>query len=138
MDQQRLDAFLPIFKEQGFSQEQAQAMVGQHASAMLQASSDADTLVAGWETASRADPEIGGEQYDANMGIAKGALTKFGSPELEQLLTDSGLAQSPEMRRFLFRVGKTMQPDSPGGNTAPAQAAPADRVSVMYPNAKVG
>lgn len=65
-----------------------------------------------WTTQSRTDKEFGGDALDANLAIAKDALNKFGTPELKELINNSGLGTHPEVIRLLYRVGKQVSEDS--------------------------
>ncbi|MEC7472463.1 MAG: hypothetical protein VX946_03765 [Pseudomonadota bacterium] len=40
------------------------------------------------------------------------AIEKFGSPELRQVLNDSGLGNHPELVKFCHRIGKAISDDS--------------------------
>lgn len=103
-------------KELNLSQANAQALVnklapviakqqGEHINAQL-AKADAE-----WLTASKADAEFGGEQFDANMVVAKNAIDSFATPAFKQFLNDSRLGNHPEWVRFAYRVGKAVSPD---------------------------
>lgn len=72
-----------------------------------------------WGESLKTDKEFGGDKYDANMASAKSVIDKFGTPELTQLLNESGLGNHPEMVRFVYRISQPMK-DSPvftGGGT---------------------
>jgi len=64
-----------------------------------------------WEAQVNADKELGGEQLAASQATAQKGLEHFGSPELKQILTESGLDKHPEFRRFFYRVGKAVGED---------------------------
>jgi hypothetical protein len=76
-----------------------------------------------WANDSRVDKEFGGDKLAANMAVSKRALEAFGSPELKQMLNETGLGNHPEIIRAFFRVGQAISEDKlvPGGkapNTA--------------------
>ncbi len=91
--------------------------------AATEAQSEAfDTQLTEWDTQSRADKEMAGDdgqQFDANLAVAVKAVDKLGTPELKVLLDQSGLGNHPEVIRFAMRAGKSLS-DSPvftgGGN----------------------
>jgi hypothetical protein len=62
----------------------------------------------GWLKEAKADKEIGGKQFDENMGLAKKAMSKFGSKELQEFGTHYGWADHPEYLKLLVRVGATL------------------------------
>lgn len=64
-----------------------------------------------WETASRADIEFGGAQFDANLATANKVFADYGTPVLKQLLVDSGLGNHPEVIRWAWKVGKALSED---------------------------
>ena len=138
-DAAMIEQATPIFKELGLTQDQAQKLVDFQAAQVEAGSAEqADAfgqMMTQWQTDSKNDNEFGGDKFDENVAIAQAAVTKFGTPELKQLLTDHGVGNHPEMIRFMYRVGKLTQEDVPGGGNAPG-GSPADRVSILYPNAK--
>lgn len=126
----------PIFKELGLSQEQAQKLVDFQAK-QVQASSQSqvdafDQLMKDWQTQSKNDKEFGGDKFEENVGIARTAIDKFGTPELKQLLEEHGVGNHPEVIRFMVNVGKLTAEDVPGNTTTPTSKAQ-DRVSLLYP-----
>jgi hypothetical protein len=88
-----------------------------------------------WANEAKADKELGGEKFDENLAVAKGALKAFGTPELTQLLNESGLGNHPEVLRMFYRAGKAISEDSvllgTSGNNAP------DPAKRMYPNSNM-
>lgn len=88
--------------------------------------------LASWAQASRTDKEFGGEALDANLAVAKAALTQFGSPELKEMLDNTGLGSHPEVIRLLHRVGKAVSEDNIVGGKPGATAA-ASMAQRMYP-----
>lgn len=59
-----------------------------------------------WVETAKSDKEFGGQQFQENMKHVATAVKKFGTPELKQVLNDSGLGDNPELIRFFYRVGK--------------------------------
>jgi hypothetical protein len=85
----------------------------------------------GWFDASKADKEFGGAALEQNLGIAKKALDNFGSPELHQLLTSTGLGNHPEIIRFMFKAGKSISQDNMVIGSAPTRGR-TSAASVLY------
>ena len=83
---------------------------------------------AAWVAEAKADPTLGGEHFDANLGAAKGALTTFGSPELTKFLEESGLANHPEVLKLGFNLSKYVGDD----NKIIAGARPAASTTSFY------
>jgi hypothetical protein len=95
-DPEVIGSFEQVARELNMPQENAQKILDkmqpvlamQQAKAMEAASSQ-------WEQQAVIDKEFGGEKLQENLGIAKGALDKFGSAELKDLMVKSGLGNHP-------------------------------------------
>ena len=74
--------------------------------------SQVEAVTQGWLDQSSSDKEFGGERLDANLAVAKTALDKFGTPELKQLMNQTGLGNHPELIRFFYRAGKAISEDT--------------------------
>jgi len=116
MDAEVLTEFKGIAKELGISQEAAQKLIDlqgrletQRADAIQQALADQSKQ---WAEQIRSDKDFGGENYDSNVAVAVKAIEQFGSPELRQVLNDSGLGNHPELVKFCHRIGKAISDDS--------------------------
>lgn len=130
-----------LAKELNLSQEQAQkfADLGFKMSDKWQASlQEAQAqAVQEWASEVKADKEIGGDKLNENLAVAKKALNQFGSPELTQMLNDTGLGNHPELVRAFYKAGKAISEDK----FVPAKSAPGtiqDRASKLYPNMPQG
>jgi hypothetical protein len=53
-----------------------------------------------------------GKNYDGKLDYAKRAFAQFASPELSQLMDESGLGNHPEMLRAFSKVGEILGEDS--------------------------
>lgn len=69
------------------------------------------TTVKGWETASRADAEFGGDALEENLALAQGALDTYGSPALIETLKTFGFLNHPEVIRAFYKIGKATKSD---------------------------
>lgn len=139
LDQDALGEFKALAGDAKLSQEQAQKVVDIGVKLQQKWAADQAKAMEGareqWSQASNADKEFGGEKLAENLSVAKTALDKFGSPELKQLLNDSGLGNHPEIIRFFYRAGKAISNDRivSGGNGPGAAIDPA---SVLFPSMK--
>ena len=68
--------------------------------------------ITGWAEQTRNDKELGGANLPQTLGVARQALQQFASPELNQLLKDSGIGNHPEMVRFAYKIGKAISNDA--------------------------
>lgn len=139
VDEKLLESVTPLMQELGINQEGAQKLVSayaNHVQEFNQAQQDAHAeQVEGWEKELRNDKDLGGDNFEENMSIARKAIDEFGSPEFAQLLDQTGLGNHPEMARLLHKVGKLIQEDSPGGGNQPGQQEQ-DAKSILFPNLK--
>lgn len=138
--------FASLAKELGMSQEKAQdafalvaklAEKGAAGKAALEATraetARVETL-ASYETATKADPEIGGEKLAENLAIAKAAMHATTTPALRALLEKTGLGSNVEVIRHFLQVAPAFAADKhvPGGK---APGAVKDAAKVLYPTA---
>lgn len=119
LDEEFATAFKPLAKELDLPQGKANALaklahqesqrLGTKFVSELQRTVDENAKA--WETAVKADPELGGAQHAEVMGTAKRALDAFASPAFKQFLNESRLGSNPEMIRLLFKAGKAISQD---------------------------
>ncbi len=114
-----------------------------------------------WIDTVKTDREIGGENLDSKLGIAKQAMDRFSPPALDKngkplvsphgkpyvdergrpwsqlhvLSEELGIGDHPEFIRFLYRVGKGISEDGyvSGSRTGNQAKSPAE---ILYPNEK--
>ena len=111
LDEKSAVEFSEIAKELKLPQEQAQKIVDLSAK-RVQGQVDAHrTLVEGWATSVKTDKEIGGDKLPESLAVAKKSLETFGTQELKNLLTTSGLGNHPEVVKLMYRVGKAISED---------------------------
>lgn len=116
-----LAGITPLFKELGLTQEQADKLVAYDAQRQLAANSpeaqeaaQAQALEAHnkqvdeWVGSLRNDPEFGGAKFDANVATAQKAMTAYGSPELTELLDESGLGSHPLFVKLMHKIGQDL------------------------------
>lgn len=117
-----LDEYKGVAKELKLSQEAAQAVITKMAPKIAAQQQEqmqktiAETQVQ-WQQAAKIDKEFGGDNFDANLEVAKKALTTYGSPELKKLMVESGLGNHPEVIRLFYKVGQTLKEDNHVGGT---------------------
>jgi hypothetical protein len=75
-----------------------------------------------WEKASKADPEFGGQKWDASQAVITRGMQHLATPEYVALMNRQGLGNHPEVLRIWYRVGQTVGEDgglaAGGANTA--------------------
>lgn len=122
LDPAAVESFTPILKELGISQEGATKL----AAAFMGELGRQDGLLGElyttqadeWAKAAKSDKEFGGANFEANAKIAQQAIARFGTPELKQVLNETGLGNHPEFVRLFWKLGQTIQEDTnvQGGN----------------------
>lgn len=133
-----LDEFKALATREKMPQQLAQEMINlgaKHAGLIIsQAQQAKEQEWAAWAEQTRADPEIGGEQMDANLALAKKAMLTFGTPELTEIIDTSGLGNHPALIKAFFKIGKAISEDTllPGGAQVPA--AKPSLAQQLYPN----
>ena len=137
VDAEALTNFKGLAKEMGISQENAQKLVDMQASLMSK-QNEANTkawekMQNDWRSSAMADKEYGGQTVKENIGVAKKALDKFGSPELKQALEVTGMGNHPEFIRLLYRVGKTLKEDKMAGGQEPTNTGK-DVAKTLFPS----
>lgn len=130
--------FSEVAKELGLSQEAAQKIIDKMAPAITaNQNASLQTVREGWAQETATDTEFGGEHLAENLAVAKKALDNLGTPELKQLLNDTGLGNHKEVIRVFFRAGKLISEDSfvggRGGNADQASAQRLYSASKMNP-----
>ena len=132
-----LEATVEMAKRLQLTNEGAQDFLD-HADDFVQAfqKSNLDTWNAAteeWVEDIRKDSEIGGDKFDESIDLGRKAIDRFGTPELREALTATGLGNHPEFVRMCARIGAAMKEDSfiPG---ATGRSGPRDPADVLYPN----
>lgn len=89
------------------------------------------------QTAAKADPEIGGANWNASVQAGQKALLKIGNPKFNALLDSSGLGNHPEVIRAFAKLGKLLGEDSVGGagsGTGGVEQTAAQALKQRYPS----
>lgn len=142
LGQTRVDKIAAYAKEQGLSQEQAQALVNRESEAVSeyqvgiqdahkQGGPEWTKRVDAYESAIVADKEIGGDAAKESAELAKRVINRFATDGLKTQLDATGFGSHPELVRLFVRIGKTMGEDSlvvPGKTGA----APKDPARALY------
>ncbi len=140
MDNAQLEVFLPLAKDLDLTQEQAQKLVSLDAAqkvAAAQAQQQAtDDMLDGWRDETKADETLGGANLPQTLAHVNTFLNKFGTPELRQLLDDTGVGNNIQAIRLFAAAGKAMGEDGVVGRgvNSPAQKTTAQ---LLYENQPV-
>lgn len=136
-DDELLKQAKPLFKELGLNQEQAQKLVSMYAGRVDEITKGQvesfNQLTQDWLNQAKSDKDFGGDKFDESIQDARAAINKFGTPELKQLMDETGVGNHPEVIRMMTKVGKLLREDNPGTGGHPT-SQPEDRVSILYPS----
>jgi hypothetical protein len=125
LDGEFVKGYEGIARELDLSQEKAQALLDKVSPVIRERQ---EALVAAqkakWAEDTKADKEFGGTNFDQNLGVARTALDKFGTPELKELVNVTGIGNHPELIRFFYRVGKAISEDTFVGGHKDGAVAP--------------
>lgn len=114
-----LKAFMPTFQEVGLSSEQASKMVEAYAQwegeQVVAQAKRLDDQAGAWADELKADPDFGGEKFDASVDYAKRAYAQM-APGLAEELIRMGLDHWPPLFKFAARVGAGLREDNGRGS----------------------
>lgn len=109
-DKAVLGGFEEVARELDLTQDGAQAILTKVAPLLAeQARTERQAIIDGWATELAADKELGGDKLSENLADGDRAITRFGSPELIDLLNGTGLIGAPEIVRFAVKVGQAFR-----------------------------
>ncbi len=135
LDTELVDSAVPILEKYKVAPEDAQALsdllckkVQQEHDAYLESCKG---LVTDWKKNLISDSDIGGAKVKENLAVGLKALNRFGSPELVEILKDTGMEYHPEVVRFFVKVGRAISED--GTALRPGGAKETDPAKILYP-----
>lgn len=125
----------PLFRELELTQAQADKFISVYADVMQKQHDAAAEAFAGqleeWASELKADKDLGGDQFEPNMAVARSAVEQFGSPELAEFLDSTGAGSHPAVVKFCYEIGKHLaEPGSGSGSGGGSR--PKDRAERMY------
>lgn len=133
----RIEGIASYAKEQGLSNEQAQALLErEHEAVSSYVQSQHETLNQkrdSWVNALKADSEIGKEAFQQSVELAKRVVDRYGTDAFKQELNVTGLGNYPELVRIFTRIGKAMSDDQlvvPGAQSSGKR----DAAEILYGN----
>lgn len=141
-----VEGFSTKAKESKLSQEQAKALFdhvhqqfGERMAALQQSELKGgeayNARVKQWAREAANDKEIGGTNWNANIGLAKRVAAQFFDPELIDFLENTGYGSNPKLIKALVNIGRAMGEDKlvkAAGTSEEKKSKPAEQV--MYPS----
>jgi hypothetical protein len=107
-----MDKFKATAKEMNLTQAAAQKLVDLQAEAIAKAAEASQKGFSDMQKEWREETlKVLGTDKEAKLGLVSKAIDKIGTPELRQLLKDSGLGNNKEVILFLAKVGEMVSED---------------------------
>jgi hypothetical protein len=110
-----LEGFKGVAQELGLKSEQAQKVADWYFKTSQEFTQKAqiaqEQQVVTWAEEAKADKDIGGPNWDANVKIAQSAIRQFGDPALSKLLNETGLGNHKAMIGLFAKIGKAIAED---------------------------
>jgi len=91
-----------------------------------------------WLDESKADKEYGGEKFDTNLPAVRSAVARFATPQLKELMDQTGLGNHPEVVRLFYRIGNAIADDKFVAASPAAQKKPTASVLFDHPTSHQG
>jgi len=88
-----------------------------------------------WQNEVKADPEVGGDKMDGVLaGITK-VITEYGSPEIAEILTNTGAGNNVHKVRMMNKIAKALNEGTghANGNPPPDEKSAAQK---LFPSMK--
>lgn len=112
MDDEITELFTTTSKELNLSQEEATKMAEVGFKILEKQQLAAVAEVAKWKQQVETDPVLGGANLDANQAVAEAGVDAIASPELKQLLIETGMSNHPEVFKAFHKLGLMIKDDS--------------------------
>lgn len=128
-----LDGITKYAEENGLTQKQAEAQLNLELSKAQAAQEAHQKQVNDWAEQTKADKDLGGDNFNKTVELAVRARDKFASPEFIQMLDKSGFGNHPEVVRFFKSIGEAMSEDSHVSGTLPSNTNVSDG-KLFYPS----
>jgi hypothetical protein len=110
--EENLTRFSEIAKSADLSQEQAQKLLDLQAAEVQAADQAKVQLQEAWVDELKKDPDYGGAKLSETVERANRSLREYASPELVQLLKETGYANNPHVVKMFAKIDESNGEDS--------------------------
>lgn len=132
-----LGEFGKVAKELGLKQDGAQKLVDFYGNAVKQVvaahAEEGNKLVATWLAEAKSDKQIGGADFDKNVGKAVAVVNKF-NPTVKAIMDASGFGNHPEVIRLLVKVADAIGEDGLKVGQSGGGSTPVHPGHIMFPS----
>lgn len=140
LDEKMGEAISPVFKKLGLSQNDVNELVAAYAPAIKQqveASheqklTEFKSMIGEWKVETQ---KFLGADAQPKMAVAAKVLDKFGTPELRELLNETGVGNHKELMSFVIKVGELIKEDS-FVDTKPSSLVQTGGMEILYDKSK--
>lgn len=132
-----LDGFKATAKELGLDSAKAQKVLDLYVKAQTDAQQKWIAEVEGWRQQVKADPEVGGQNFEASNAKARRWIAKYGSPEMAEVFNSTGAGNHLSVFRAISRAGGDLAEDSVAGATGGGGkklSAEEEKLRLSYPS----
>ncbi len=125
VDKDRLDAAIPVFKEQGFTQEQAQAIVSLQVKEVERQNAAWAATQKEWLNELKSDSALGGQAFPESIALVRGFLARTAGadlPAIQALMDSTGYGSNPALFRWFHKLALVISEDAmpgPGSTKTP-------------------
>ena len=85
-----------------------------------------------WREMSRADKEIGGDNFNKTAELSRRVVERFGNEAFKTLLNQSGFGNYPEVLRFLSKIGAAFSEDQLRPGNASSGGVTKSREEILF------
>jgi hypothetical protein len=85
-----------------------------------------------WREMSKADKEIGGDNFNKTAELSRRVVEKFGNEAFRKLLNESGFGNYPEVLRFLSKIGSAFSEDQLRAGSASSGGVQKSREEILF------
>jgi hypothetical protein len=121
VDQSMVDAFSPVFKEMGLSQQQADALTSTYAGLAEKQGEAFGQQLEDWKQELRTDADFGGDKFDENAGLVADFVRQTVPESVREdvigLLESTGAGNHPGLVKWIHHLATNVMPvseDQPG------------------------
>lgn len=138
LSQQDFDQLKKTLEDAGVSldQQTAQNLVNfeqDRIRAMQQAQQEAhQNQINDWIEQTKKDRELGGEKFNENLTAAQEALGELATPELREVLEQTGLGSHPEMVRLFHKLAPLVREENPASPSGHPSSGEQSRLERLY------
>lgn len=88
-----------------------------------------------WQNEAKADPDVGGDKLEGNLAKISTLINVHGSPELREIMTQTGAGNNVHVIKFLSKIATAMGESLPAPASTPGSGE-RSAAQTLFPNMK--